>query len=404
MARKTNTTINGKEYYRITKTIGHRLNEDGKKVPVRKQFLGKSKKDAEAKYDKYMEQQKRWGDSGDQAFGILLEDWINDFFIPDKRLSHGTKSNYISAWKRLLKDDEVSCLPISQIEAKTIQQLYNKADCSPATIRSLNNLLRRFYKYLRSENKGFDFTDSLIIPDDESRQREKEQDIVVWSDEEIQTIISGFDNADPRFRFQFLIILLYNTGMRISEARGLKYSDFDLEKKTLNIKRQVLDNNELTTKKSESARTDDMPFQIAPLKTESSYRSIPLNDAVIQELERHRKWHIKDQIKNGYRTDFLFTTASGKFYDRHNIRRGLERYYKAIDLPPYKTSKSGAPIYKSVHAYRHTFATNLMRYGTPLEVTSSLLGHESVNITAKYYINVGTDRKREAVEMLMCAF
>ena len=43
MATKKNTQIGEYEYYRFTKTIGHK--PDGK--PIKKQFLGTSKRDAE---------------------------------------------------------------------------------------------------------------------------------------------------------------------------------------------------------------------------------------------------------------------------------------------------------------------------------------------------------------------
>ena len=45
MAKKTNFESNGKEYFRITKTIGHKA--DG--TPIRKQFYGTGKKEAEEK-------------------------------------------------------------------------------------------------------------------------------------------------------------------------------------------------------------------------------------------------------------------------------------------------------------------------------------------------------------------
>ena len=50
MAKKTNSKINGKEYYRIRKVIGHTAS--GKKVL--KNFYGESKKDAEQKADEYL--------------------------------------------------------------------------------------------------------------------------------------------------------------------------------------------------------------------------------------------------------------------------------------------------------------------------------------------------------------
>ena len=45
MAVRTNYEKNGKNYYRVTATIGKKA--DGK--PIRKEFYGKSKKEAESK-------------------------------------------------------------------------------------------------------------------------------------------------------------------------------------------------------------------------------------------------------------------------------------------------------------------------------------------------------------------
>ena len=53
MATKKNTQINGKDYYRITKTIGHQI-VDGKKTPIRKAFYGESKTQAVKKYQEWL--------------------------------------------------------------------------------------------------------------------------------------------------------------------------------------------------------------------------------------------------------------------------------------------------------------------------------------------------------------
>ena len=50
MAVRTNYEKNGKNYYRVTATIGKKA--DGK--PIRKEFYGKSKKEAESKKEEYI--------------------------------------------------------------------------------------------------------------------------------------------------------------------------------------------------------------------------------------------------------------------------------------------------------------------------------------------------------------
>lgn len=57
MATKKNFSVNGHEYYRITRTIGHKT-VDGKKVPIKKQFLGSSKRAAEKEYENWRDEQK----------------------------------------------------------------------------------------------------------------------------------------------------------------------------------------------------------------------------------------------------------------------------------------------------------------------------------------------------------
>jgi len=130
-------------------------------------------------------------------------------------------------------------------------------------------------------------------------------------------------------------------------------------------------------------------LKIGKLKTQSSYRIIPLNEEVLKALDKHKQWQTKEMLKNGYRTNYLFTTVSGKFYDKKNIITACNRYYKRIDVPS-----------KGFHTYRHTFGTNLCRLGVPIQTASALLGHTDINVTAKYYINVSIHDKFEAVSKL----
>lgn len=396
MARKTNTTINGKEYFRITKTIGHKLNEAGKEVPVRKSFYGKSEKEAKAKYEVFMEQKKKGLSGSGKSFGVLLENWINAFFVNDETTARTTKQAYLTAWRNHLKDSDLAYQKIEDVTAETIQTFYNNLDCKPAAIKKLNNLLRRFYKHLANTGQAFDFTGALVVPNDKSKQAEKEKEIVTWTDDEIRLIFSSFSKADPRFRFRFLLFMAYYTGCRISELRGLKYSDIDMENRTVTIRRQVIDKKELTTGASASNRT----FDVAPLKTDSSMRTIPLKDLVFEELARHRAWHNREMMKKGYRSEYIFTTDSGEFYDRQNIQHGLTRYYKRIGIQPYRTGKNNNPVYKSPHCFRHTFATNLVAAGVTIDEAAALLGHSDISMTSRYYINVNADRKRSAINKL----
>jgi site-specific recombinase XerD len=54
----------------------------------------------------------------------------------------------------------------------------------------------------------------------------------------------------------------------------------------------------------------------------------------------------------------------------------------------------------TVHALRHTFATNLIKQGTDIKVVSQLLGHSSVRITYDTYVHTDLTHAIEAVNKL----
>lgn len=77
MANKTNSTINGVNYYRIRADIGK--NADGSRI--RKSFYGKNKKEAEQKRDEYLNQLKLGLniDFDKATLGYLMHSWLYDF-------------------------------------------------------------------------------------------------------------------------------------------------------------------------------------------------------------------------------------------------------------------------------------------------------------------------------------
>ena len=382
MSKKTNFTVNGNSYYRMTKTIGYKRNENGVEVPVRKQFIGKSKRDAEAKYEEFLKKRSQGLSTETLYFGIVAEDWIYKFFVNDTSIKDSTKKTYLSRWNQYVRDSELYSMPLDEISAATIQDLYNSLDAPVSAIKSVNKLMKRFYKYLVHEGYARDVTSTLIIPKRMKKIDDEAAEIETWADEEISTILNSFDKTDPRFRLRFLLVLAYNTGCRIGELLGLKYSDITDE--GIRISKQVITRPIFIQGEKTEYKLDlDSP------KSASSYRTIPINEDVKRELKRHMKWHKKDMSENGYFTEFVFTTDSGNFYDYRNILRACKRYYKKIGVEP-----------RGFHTYRHTFGTNLCRNGIPIQTASELLGHEDINVTAKYYVRVTQEQKQIAINSL----
>lgn len=173
--------------------------------------------------------------------------------------------------------------------------------------------------------------------------------------------------------------MLLIRGARYSELLALTYDD--IKDNTLIINKQL-------TEVPDSPKGKYIPH-ISTTKTNSSNRIIPLSAAVVEEINKHKKLHKAEMMKNGYRTNNIFTTSNGNYLYKRNVSLSLIRLYRRIGVP-----------YHKFHTYRHTFGTNLSRAGVPIEETARLMGHSNINVTAKYYINISEERKLEAVEKI----
>lgn len=390
MAKKKNESFNGYEYFRIRKKIG--VKWDPKKeifVDDIRTFRGPSKKDAEAKYQAFLDARAKGLASENQHFAWYAEKFIETVFLQDTKLAVGTKELYLNAWNSHIRPSALYGMKLSEIQSIDIQTLYNALDCSPSALTNCHKLMRRFFKYLDREGICRDLTTSLVLPAKNSAETPqtaadagKISEVEVWSDTELKAILGGFDKAQRGFRLRFFIFLALNTGLRISEILALTYDD--LQNGEVSVYKQAH-----TVAKFEGAATSSHRIEVTPCKSTYSVRTIPLTADVMKELEIHKAWQRLDMMKNGYRTNYVFTTSSGALYDRQGVSASLDRYYKRIGVPA-----------RGPHTYRRTFGTNLSHAGVPIEVTSKLMGHSSIDITYKYYIGIEAEQKRNSITLM----
>ncbi|MGY3765634.1 tyrosine-type recombinase/integrase [Vagococcus vulneris] len=56
--------------------------------------------------------------------------------------------------------------------------------------------------------------------------------------------------------------------------------------------------------------------------------------------------------------------------------------------------------YFNLHVLRHTFGTRLLNNHMPLELVSEALGHSSIAMTERYYVNPSSERIKYMVDYL----
>lgn len=375
MARKSKTTIkanNGKtyQYQRITRKVGMKRNKRGELVPEYKQFLGRTKAEAEAKYQDYISKSAL---SRDKTFGELI-DWWQENIYSKSTLSRGSKALHTSAFRRIFADASVLGENIADVKGADLQTVFSNCGKGGSTQRHCRSFLHRFFLYAVSQGiVSTDATQALVT--DEPKRKRKDQSIEVFSEDELKCFLN---DTPLEHRLRLLIVLAIYTGARIGELLALTYDDIQED--------QVIINKSL----KEISMNGSTVVEVEKTKTASSVRAIPIEKKiVIDAIRAHKDWHLREMLKNGYRTDFVFTTASGNLYFISTIRTAYYRLCKHIGIEK-----------RGFHCFRHTFGTRLASNGVPIATVSKLMGHTSVSVTAKYYVNISDEEKRIAITAL----
>ena len=383
-AKRKKQNINGKDYVVLNCKVKPYLDKNGKRKEYKK-FYGATLKECKEKRDRFNE------DHGlkakDMFFGELVEDFIKNTFLPDPRYKDRTKQRYIDAYNKNLAPMGITKMLITDIDYRRLQKAYNEMTCAPSTIEAIHKLLQHFFKLMEQEGICKDHTKSLVVPKDEMQVQTKE--VIVFNEDELTRMktylsssgLNGFERRRVR-RLKFLITLAINTGARIGELLALTYDDIHKDK--IFINKQVI-----AKPIFKDGKTDHYELSIADTKTTNSIRSIPISEETYNEFLEHQKWHKKELLKNGYRTNQVFTTDTGNLYDTRSLRHTLDKIHAAAEVPQY-----------GFHVYRHTFGSMLAAKGVALQTLSALMGHADISVTAKYYINIPEAEKIDAIQML----
>jgi site-specific recombinase XerD len=170
---------------------------------------------------------------------------------------------------------------------------------------------------------------------EQKRPREDKKLPAVLSGAEVVAVLSALENLKHRL----LLTLTYSSGLRVSEAVSLKFSDIDFGRRTVLIR-------------NGKGRKD---------------RYTMLSDKAVMLLAEY--------CKSLRAADWVFP---GLPATTHLSVRSAQRIFEQA------LAKAGIAKQASIHSLRHSFATHLMEQGTELRYIQKLLGHSSVKTTERY--------------------
>jgi site-specific recombinase XerD len=178
---------------------------------------------------------------------------------------------------------------------------------------------------------------------------------------EVQSVL----DACTRLRDRLLFAVLYDTGMRIGEALGLRHEDLAAAEREVTVTARVNANRA----RAKSGRSRTVPVSGDLLRLYADYL--------------HEEYGDLD-------SDYVFVNLWGD-------PRGHAWSYPAVyDLVVRLRQRTGTDF--DPHWFRHTAATRMLRDGVPLEVVSTLLGHASVTTTSDIYGHLTVEDARAVLE------
>lgn len=222
--------------------------------------------------------------------------------------------------------------------------------------------LKGFVHYLKYEFPDYmeEYQRILGIPLKKTEQKE----ISYMKTEGVELLVNQIDVNDANgLRDYIILLLLYSTGVRVSEMINIKVKDLSLTE----------------------------PYTIRIHGKGNKGRYVPLMKTAIPHIKKYLShMHYDNEARYG---EYLFKNHMDKQFTRQGINYVIKKYAdKARSI-----NSSLIPSDLTAHKMRHTTAMELITSGVDLMYIRDLLGHSSVT-TTEVYARTYANLKRKAIE------
>jgi len=301
--------------------------------------------------------------------GSFIKRFFSHYLPVQKGLSVNTILAYRDAVKLLLcyaadtvgiAVDELAVEDISEkIVLGFLDKLEQRRGCSTRTRNARLAAIRSLFEYIARQEPV------LLVHCGQIRaiplKRAEHKTVDYLEEKEMQAVLNAVDvNSRTGIRDRALLMLLYNTGARVSEIVALELDDL---------------------------RLDDSA-QIRLLGKGRKERSCPLWPETATVL----KSYLHQRAPKEPGTQRVFLNANDAPISRFGIRHITRKYGAQAQVKqPDMTAKPVNP-----HTIRHTSAMHLLRAGNDVNMVSYWLGHADIN-TTHIYVEIDMEMKQKMI-------
>jgi len=288
-----------------------------------------------------------------QATEPLIEQFLDAIWM-ERGLSENTLSAYrndLNGFGRWLSAEARPDLASADRETILAYLAWRVAkQASPRSTARLLSSLRRFYLWLRRENRISEDPTALIEAPRLGRSLPR-----TLSEDEVEALLAAPDpDTVLGLRDRTMLEVLYASGLRVSELVNLQLPQVNRSQGVIRV-----------TGKGNKERL------------------VPLGEEAQAWLERYLR-DARPALLDGRTSDVLFVTQRREAMTRQAFWYMIKRHARSAGI-----ERSLSP-----HTLRHAFATHLLNHGADLRVVQMLLGHSDLS-TTQIYTHVARARLQE---------
>ena len=332
---------------------------------IYKNVLGKTQAEVKEKLKSAIEKNSALPlAAGQYTLGQWLDTWMENYAkLQVRASSYKTYQGFISNHIKPALGD----ILLEKLTAMDLQQLYKhllengRVECTESrnkpkglsvkTVRNINQMISSALNCAVEQRLiPANPTKGCVLP----KLERKEMKILPP-----ESLGAFFEEARRSGVFELYYIDLA-TGLRRGELLGLKWSDIDLARGIIHVRRQVLRQNGKVVE--------------APLKTKNSYRNIVIGVDAVKVLKGMEQ---KDE--------YVFPSPYGGPMSPDSVLHMLQRVLKRAGLDRIR-----------FHDLRHTFSVLALQNGVDVKTLSAMLGHYSAGFTLDTYAHVTTSMQKQA--------
>lgn len=299
-------------------------------------------------------------------------DFLNVYLVRQTGRSPATAESYrdsLTIFKNYIVNELGKSIAVFQFSDCSKECVYSfreyllKKGCQPSTVNVRVAAVRSYLAYAADMDISIQSVALAVDQIQPCKTVKKEKPVL--SQDALSALLAAPPNSKAGLRDRLILVLLYDTAVRISELLNIRLCDIAMGTRYPNVFINGKGNKE---------------------------RTVQLTDKAAGHLKEYLQIYHRESAGETY---LIYTTIKG-VTDRMsvgNVQRIIKKYAEQV-------RKAGIDIPESVHPhmFRRTRATNLYQDGVAIELVSTVLGHARTDTTKSYYAKASVEQLRDALE------